>query len=133
MRTSHKLIVAFTIFAASIPLLRVNGWFGFSFVIALPLTILWWFDLCRELRNSDSASSFRRAVGLLMGLPQAIFGLLSLVIGISIIAWVIYNSFWQRNPHYTGGFLTFGAGPALVLFGLGLFVNAFKRDGSSTK
>jgi hypothetical protein len=84
-------------------------------------------DLSRELRSLDSKRPFVRAVGLLLGLPQAIFGLLGIAIGICVIAWVIYNSLWQRSENYTGGFLRFGAGPALVALGLGLLVKAFRR------
>lgn len=127
MRTAHKLSLASTVLVASILLLRVSGWFGLGFVMALPLVILWWFDLGRELRSTDSTSQVMRAAGLIMGLPQAIFGLTSLVAGIGIVAWVIYNSFWRRDPSYTGGFLIFGIGPALMLFGLGLLVDAFWR------
>ncbi|MDR0737031.1 MAG: hypothetical protein LBF51_09440 [Zoogloeaceae bacterium] len=130
MKTGHKLTVASIVLVVSILLLRVDGWFGLGFVAAFPLAILWWFELGRELRDSDAASPFRRAVGLLMGLPQAVFGLFSLITGVSIIAWVLYNSFWRRDPHYTGGFLTFGVGPLLVLFGLWLLVDAFKRGSS---
>ncbi|MDR2790011.1 MAG: hypothetical protein LBB59_03435 [Campylobacteraceae bacterium] len=99
-----------------------------AFIVALPLTILYLIDLGRELRDSNSTTPFRRAAGLFLGLPQAIFGLLSIIIGAAIIIWVVYNSLWQRSPNYTGGFLRFGLGPGLVLFGLGLFINAFKRD-----
>jgi hypothetical protein len=127
MRTGHKLTAALAVLVISVLSLSVHDLFYVVFMVALPLTILWWFDLCRELRNSDSAAPFMRAVILFMGLPQAIFGLISIIIGISIIVWVIYNSFWPPNPHYSGGFLTFGAGPSLVLFGLWLLVDAFRR------
>ncbi len=127
MRTVYKLALVVALFMASVLLLQLNGWFGLGIVVALPLMIVLWFDLGRELRASTSTSQFVRVAGLLMGLPQALFGVVCLVAGISIICWVLYNSLWQRDPHYIGGFLTFGIGPLAALFGLGLLTDAFKR------
>ena len=56
-------------------------------------------------------------MGVVFGLPQAVFGLLAVVCGISIIAWALYNSLVERRTEYSGGFLTFGLGPILALFG----------------
>jgi hypothetical protein len=109
-------------------LLGVNGWFGVGFVVALPLVILLWFDLGRELRTSPSSGRVGRIAGLLMGVPQALFGLVCATAGIAIVCWVLYNSFWKQDPNYTGGFLTFGVGPLLVLFGVGLALDAFRRS-----
>lgn len=128
MRTARKLSAAILVLVASVLLLRVDGWFGLGAVIALPLSILYWFDLGRELRASSSASRLQRVVGLLMGVPQALFGVLCLVAGISIIVWVLYNSLWGHDPNYTGGFLTFGIGPLLAAAGLGLVLDAFRRS-----
>jgi hypothetical protein len=128
MRTTHKLSAAVVILVASILLLRVDGWFGLGAVVALPLFILYWFDLGRELRAFASPSRFQRVAGLLMGVPQALFGMLCLVSGISIVIWVLYNSLWGHDPSYTGGFLTFGIGPLLGVVGLGLVLDAFRRS-----
>ena len=65
-----------------------------------------------------------------MGLPQALFGIACAAIGIAIICWVLYNSFFERDPNYTGSFLTLGIGPVLTLFGIGLAVDAFSRGSS---
>ena len=126
MSTARRLLVAWIILIGSAQLLRVNGWFGI--VVALPLVIVLWFDLGRELRTAPNASRIGRIAGLLMGVPQALFGLVCAVAGIAIVCWVIYNSFWKRDPHYTGAFLTFGIGPALALSGVGLVFDAFKRS-----
>ena len=69
--------------------------------------------------------------GELIALPQAIVGLLSLCMGLAIIGWVLYNSFVERLPGYSGGFLTFGVSTALALFGFGLLRNAFSRTPSA--
>lgn len=130
MSPALKLALSWCLLVGSILLLRVDGWFGIGFVVALPLVILYWFDFGRELRTSPSSSRLRRIAGLLMGVPQALFGVACAAIGIGIVCWVLYNSFWERDPNYTGGFLTLGIGPVLVLFGAGLVFDAFKRSSS---
>ena len=130
MSTALKLALAWCLLVGSVLLLRVDGWFGVGFVLALPLIILYWFDLGRELRASQSSSRWHRAAGLIMGLPQALFGIACAAIGIAIICWVLYNSFFERDPNYTGSFLTLGIGPVLTLFGIGLAVDAFSRGSS---
>ena len=65
--------------------------------------------------------------GIFFGAPQALLGAISIVLGLSIAGWVLYNSFIERQSEYSGGFLTFGIAPALVLFGLYSVRVAFKR------
>ena len=126
MRTSRKLLASLTVLIGSVLLLRVNGWFGLGFVVALPLSILYWLDYGTELRQISRPSRARRLLAFVVGVPQVLFGLVSLVSGVSIVAWVLYNSFWEKQPEYTGGFLTIGIGPLLVLFGSGLVASAFR-------
>ena len=128
MRTSRKLLLSLGALVASILLLRVNGWFGIVIPVALPVSILFWLDYGRELRAAPSPSRARRVLTFLVGIPQAFLGLVSLAAGVSMIAWVLYNSIWKRLPEYSGGFLTFGICPVLVLFGLGLILSAFKTS-----
>jgi hypothetical protein len=131
MTTARKLCLSLALLIFSFPLLQISGWFGLGIPIGLLLSILYWLDLGRELRANPPANRTLRILGFLMGVPQALFGLLCLVAGVSIIGWVLYNSFWHRDPHYTGGFLTFGIGPLLSLFGIGWLVDAFRRPPSS--
>lgn len=128
MSTARKLLLAGLVLVGSVLLLRINGWLGVGFVVALPIVILLWFDLGRELRTSPSAGRVGRVAGLLMGVPQALFGVVCAAAGVAIVCWVLYNSFWKRDPHYTGGFLTFGVGPVLALFGVGLVFDSFRRS-----
>jgi hypothetical protein len=125
------LMVSLSTLALSILLLRVNGWFGLGMVIGLVLSILYGFDVAHELRESPRSSRARQLLGNLMGIPQALFGVLCAAAGLAIVGWVLYNTFVERLPQYNGGFLTFGIGPVLVLFGFGWLVTAFRRgDGS---
>ncbi len=69
-----------------------------------------------------------RTLGVVMGVPQALLGLISAGVGLSIIGWVLYNTFIERQPQYSGGFLTLGIGPTLVLFGLAWVRSAFRNE-----
>jgi urea transporter len=109
-------------------MLRVSGWFGLGFVVALPVSILLWLDYGRELRAIPHPSRARRLLVFFVGVPQVLFGLLSLVAGVLIVVWVLYNSLWKRLPEYSGGFLGFGVGPVLTLFGFGLIADAFRKS-----
>ena len=127
MKTGTKLGLAMALLLGSCLLLVVNGWFGVGIVVGLPLSILLWFDFGRELRAAPAQNRLLRAAGILMGVPQAMFGALCFAIGVAIIVWVLYNSFWHHDPNYTGGWLTFGIAPVLTLFGIGIVLDAFKR------
>lgn len=127
-KTAVKLVLSLTTMALSLPLMGLNGWFGWGVTIGFILSILYWFDLARELRNAPSTSRALRIIGLLMGVPQASFGLLCAAIGLAIVIWVPYNSFVERQPEYTGGFMSLGIGPVLILFGAGWVVSAFRRE-----
>lgn len=127
-KTARKLLLSITVFVLSFPLLTVNGWFGVGIPLGLLLSILYWFDLAHELRNTPRPSRGVRVASVLMGVPQALFGLLCAGIGLAIVAWVLYNTFVERQASYSGGFLSLGIGPALLLFGLGWLSTAFRRN-----
>ncbi|PPJ42863.1 hypothetical protein C0063_06335 [Pseudoxanthomonas sp. KAs_5_3] len=111
--------------------LTQNGFFFLLFLASLPLVVLYWIDLGRELRSTQSRGTFIHTLGILMGVPQALFGLACAGIGLSIVAWVLYNTFVEREPQYTGGLLTLGIGPVLTLFGAGWLRSAFRTPGAS--
>lgn len=105
---------------------RLTAWFLLLIYVAFPVLILTWVELARAFRNSPSPTLF--ILGVILGLPQALFGLFSVIAGVSIIGWVLYNTFITRQPEYTGGFLTFGIGPILTLFGVFWIREAFTRQ-----
>lgn len=127
-KTALKLGLAIAAMPLSLLLIRVthNSFFFLPFLISFPFVILYWIDLGREIRSAPGLGRLGRALGILMGVPQALFGLLCAAIGLAMIVWVLYNTFVERQPEYTGGFLTLGIGPVLVLFGLGWLVSAFR-------
>ena len=127
-KTAAKLGLSLTTFVLSVPLMGFNGWFGLGVTAGFILSILYWFDLARELRNAPSTSRALRIIGLLMGVPQALFGLVCAGIGLAIVIWVLYNSFVERQPEYTGSFMSLGIGPVLILFGASWVASAFRRE-----
>ena len=131
-KTALKLAASIAAMPLSLVLtgLTHNGLFFLFFLASLPLAVLSWMDLGRELRRAENRGSVIHTLGIVMGAPQAFFGLVAIGIGLSIVAWVLYNTFVQRQPHYSGGFLTFGIGPALAVFGVGLLRSAFRTEGA---
>jgi len=100
---------------------------GLIFVVAVACAFLWLIDLRQALLEMDDAGWLARSVRTLIALPQAIAGFVSLCMGLTIIGWVLYNSLVERQPEYSGGFLTFGVSSGLTLFGYGLLRDAFRR------
>jgi hypothetical protein len=125
--TGSKLGLALVTLVVSVGLMGFSAWFGWGVVLALPLSILWWFELGAEWRQASADHPRKRLAGWLMGLPQALFGLLCTAVGMAMLGWALYNTFWTRDPAYSGGLLTFGLAPTLILFGVGLILAALRR------
>lgn len=97
------------------------------FALGLASAFLYLLELRLALQEIARPGWPIRFLRSLIALPQAAAGLVSLSIGLAMIGWVLYNSFIERLPEYSGGFLTFGVSTGLVLFGLGLLRAAFMR------
>lgn len=106
----------------------LTAWFLLFIFVGLPVLIVAWIDLGSELRRLENPTLFQKVLGVLFGVPQAVLGVTSVLIGLSIVGWVLYNSLVETQPQYSGGFLTLGVGPALVVFGLYWARVAFKRE-----
>lgn len=106
----------------------LTAWFLLFIFVGLPVLILAWIDLGSELRRLENPTLLQKVLGALFGVPQAVLGITSVLIGLSIIGWVLYNSLIETQPQYSGGFLTLGVGPALVIIGLYWARVAFKRE-----
>jgi hypothetical protein len=73
-------------------------------------------------RTNDGTTFLRRIFNVLFRVPLALLGLVCLVAGVTIIGWVIYNVFIERQKQYTGptfiiGLGSFGVGVPLVVYG----------------
>lgn len=97
--------------------LWLTVWFILFIFAGVPLLILAWVDLGRALRISPDVPRLFFVPAVIFGIPQALFGMLAFVSGISIIAWVLYNSLVERQAEYSGGFLTFGFAPVIAIVG----------------
>jgi hypothetical protein len=51
-------------------------------------------------------------------LIHGVLSILALLIGSTIIVWVLYNEFVQRQPGFQRGGTGFGVGPIMVTYGL---------------
>jgi len=100
---------------------------GVIFMLALACAFLYAMELRHALLDVQDAPWPVRALRAMIAVPQAIAGLVSLCLGLTIIGWVLYNNLVERQPAYSGGFLTFGVSSGLVFFGYALLRNAFVR------
>jgi hypothetical protein len=94
--------------------------------LGVPLTILFYVDFVRaRAAASPTVTRSTRALAA----PIALFGLISLAIGLALIGWVLYNVFVERMPSYRSDtwLPSFGIGPLLVLFGWRQLRRPFSR------
>lgn len=86
--------------------------------IGLPVIVASTIDLVTDLRDGRLAGRSWRFCAHLAAVPVGLFGLASILIGLGIIAWVVYNLF-DPQPEYTGAALlpSFGLAPLFLLFG----------------
>ena len=101
---------------------------GVFIFIGIPVLILTWIEFGDYLRTKENASLLVRTIGFIFGVPQALFGLISLGIGLAIVLWVLYNTFIEQQKEYSGGFLTLGMSPLFIMFGLFLIKSAFNKN-----
>jgi hypothetical protein len=117
--TALKLALAIAGMVLSALLLRWADWDGWfvTFIVAFLLSLLYCLDLGQALRGIRNPNRLQRVAGLLLSIPQALLGLACIGAGGAIVLWVLYNSLVTRLPEFSGIFLSFGIGPALVWVG----------------
>jgi len=99
---------------------------GTFIFVGLPILILSWIEFGDYLRNLNNAPLIVRLIGFLFGVPQALFGIVCMLIGASIILWILYNTLIERQAEFTGSFMSLGLSPMFIAFGLFLLISAFK-------
>ena len=87
--------------------------------LLIPFGILRMIDF---YRTNDGTTLLRRIFNAVFRVPLALFGVVCLVAGVTIIGWVLYNIFIERQEEYSGpsfvlGLGSFGVGVPLVLYG----------------
>jgi uncharacterized membrane protein YfcA len=102
-------------------------------LIWFPLLILGVFDRIDKIEWVENKSTPSTMMRILLATPKALLGLVSILFGVSIVVWVFYNVFIERQPLYTGPDLvyslsSFGIGPALIFMGRYWIVSAFDKN-----
>ncbi len=128
--SGSKLLISFLLIPSSLFLMRITSWFGLLFLVSLICSILFCIDYAAELKALERKTKIQEYISVLLFFTKALFGLTSFLIGISIAAWVLFNTFVEKQPEYSGGFLTFGISPALILFGLAALKSVFSHKGN---
>lgn len=87
--------------------------------VLIPFGIVRMIDFYRTNNGTTMPARIFNAV---FRVPLALFGLLCVVAGVSLIGWVLYNLFVKRQKEYSGphsvsGWGSFGVGVPLVLYG----------------
>jgi hypothetical protein len=101
--------------------------------IWLPLLILGIFDRIDKIEWGENRSTLSTMTRILLATPKAVLGLVSILFGVTIVVWVFYNVFIERQPSYTGpdmvySLASFGIGPALIFVGWYWLASAFKKN-----
>ena len=96
--------------------------------LGIPVCILLGMETGRTLRTLPDVPAAWKVVGILLSLPQAILGFVSVLLGLAIILWVAYNFLVERQPQFSGGLLpSLGVGPALLVAGWWWLRSAFRK------
>ena len=99
---------------------------GMSYIfLIIPFGILKSVDY---YKSNSGNSLVSRTFNVLFRAPLALFGLICLAIGISIIVWVLYNELIEKQESYPGGFKGFGMGIPILLLGWGILRSVFRRQ-----
>lgn len=122
LRAANKLILSvlfLLVLAAAISRTDDDAWLtawmtGFVF-LGVPIFILCWIEFGTELRAIENPGWLLKLLGMLFGIPQLLFGLVALAIGLAITGWVLFNVFIERQPEYSGGYFSLGVAPALIV------------------
>lgn len=105
------------------------GWFGLLSVVALPLAILYTFELGTELRRHPGRMA--RVAGWILGIPQTLFAITAISIGVAIVVWVLYNLLVERQAEFRGG--SIGLVIGLILVGAGCLSRLLRKPRVPTR
>jgi multisubunit Na+/H+ antiporter MnhC subunit len=103
-----------------------SAFFILTFLVGFIASIVYFFDVGRELRQISNPTRNERILGIVFGVPQALLGLTSVVIGISIFVWRLYNVFIERQPEYTSSFKSSAFALFLVIGGAAVLASSFR-------
>ncbi|MCB1037856.1 MAG: hypothetical protein KDD47_28740 [Acidobacteria bacterium] len=100
----------------------------FLLLLGIPICILLYWDFIRAFGEYPETRP-KGVVAVLLAAPVAILGAISLLFGVAIILWVLYNLLVERQPEFQGPALLagFGLGPGLIAFGWHLIRSPYSR------
>lgn len=134
-----KLAIVSALFVANLFLIptfkgtEAVGYLIFTLCIVLfPILVLSIIDALGFLKSSPEETVFGRLLAVVLSIPAFLLGLGTFAIGASIILWVLYNIFVERQPEYTGpgillGVASFGMGGPIAALGIWWMILAVKR------
>jgi hypothetical protein len=70
------------------------------FFLPAPMLVLSTIDMGKTLREAPEAPRALRAVGLILSIPQALFGFVAAALGVAITLWTAYNLLVERQPQF---------------------------------
>lgn len=106
---------------------------GIAFIfLIIPILIASFIDWASSRPVSEGTTVAARFGRLVAAGPAILFGLTSITIGFAIIAWVLYNTFVERQPEYTGStpWMSFGIAPAAIAFGASVIRSTLRAEPS---
>jgi uncharacterized membrane protein len=127
MTPAKKLLIALGAMIGFFFMAILSEWLLFLSFFSFIAAVMYSLDVAAELKSVDNPTTLQRALRILFAIPQFILAVLALLIGLSIVVWVLYNTFVERMPQYTGGFLSFGIAPLMLLVGAGWLYSLIRR------
>jgi hypothetical protein len=127
MRTSTKLLIALALIPASLPMMRLSGWFGLGVPVGLVLAILWGIDYAAELRARPTLTPLRRLALVLLSSMQAMVGLVALGCGLAMLAWVGWNLVVEWRPEFIPDLFGLLLTACVIALGAGWLHGALQR------
>ncbi|HYW77425.1 MAG TPA: hypothetical protein VFA48_12555 [Gammaproteobacteria bacterium] len=138
-----RLLIVLVIGACMILMVSVFNNSSVSTVLAIAFVLVWIpvFLLTvrdRLVRKRAGLTADSRVQRALYSCPDILLGSFSLVFGLMMIIWVLYNVFLRRLPEYTGPSIvdslgSFGIGVPLLLYGLDRIRSALHSGKSARK
>ncbi|MES2355943.1 MAG: hypothetical protein V4568_16390 [Pseudomonadota bacterium] len=97
-------------------------------ILVVPAVFLAWLDIGRALRKTSSSNAASYALGVLVGLPQAVFGLVCLIAGVAITVAFFFGPVRGEDSNW----IVFLVGPLLMCVGIWWLRDSF-RSGQAKK
>lgn len=133
-RTTWKLVGSVALMPLSLLALRIfkQDFVLLGFLAGLVLTILYVLDINRGVRLAEYSGKRPRVGTIVLSIAGLLFGLISVLLGLCLLAWIAYSVFLVRPSSYAGGNPLMGAlvAGAFIFFGTKWIKRSFTREDS---